>query len=55
MITIVFDIRAGYFNWIFATHPDSRTIQAILLVLNKRSFFFHREWIDVGNSKDTVA
>jgi hypothetical protein len=40
----------GFFNEIFATHPDSKIIQTILLlllammiVLNNRSFFFRRE------------
>jgi hypothetical protein len=47
-------ITAGYFNEIFATNPDSKIIQTILLlvlalaiVLNERSFFFQREMIRV--------
>ena len=47
LIVTVFHITAGYFNEIFATHPDSKIIQTILLlalataiVLNNRSFFF---------------
>ena len=47
VVTIVFHITAVYFNEIFATHPDSKIIQTILLlvvstvvVLNNRSFFF---------------
>ncbi|MBI4681084.1 MAG: iron-sulfur cluster assembly scaffold protein [Nitrospirae bacterium] len=54
VITIVFHITAGFFNEIFATHPDSKIIQTILLlvltttiVLNERSFFFQRKIIDV--------
>lgn len=46
-VTILFHITAGYFNEIFATHPDSKVIQtAILLVfitiviLRDRDFFF---------------
>ena len=49
LITIVFHITAVYFNEIFATHPDSKVIQTVLLlvlatlvVLNNRAFFFHR-------------
>lgn len=50
VIAIVFHITAGYFNEIFATHPDSKIIQTILLlvlaitiVVNDRSFFFERK------------
>ena len=50
VICIVFHITAGYFNEIFATHPDSKIIQTILLlvlataiVVNDRGFFFRRE------------
>lgn len=50
VIAIIFHITAGYFNEIFATHPDSKTIQTIILlvlaaaiVLNERSFFFQKE------------
>jgi hypothetical protein len=50
VITIVFHITAGFFNEIFATHPDSKIIQtslllvlAMMLVLNNRSFFFQQE------------
>ncbi|MDH3355064.1 MAG: CPBP family intramembrane metalloprotease [Chromatiales bacterium] len=58
VITIVFHITAGYFNEIFSTHPDSKIIQTILLlvlatiiVLNNRSFFFQREVIGIEGSK----
>lgn len=50
IIPIVFHITAGYFNEIFDTHPDSKVIQTILLlilatiiVLKDRSFFFRRD------------
>lgn len=50
VITIIFHITAGYFNEIFATHPDSKIIQTVVLlalataiVLNDRIFFFRRE------------
>jgi len=59
VIVIVFHITAGYFNEIFATHPDSKVIQTILLlvlatmiVLNNRRFFFQRELIGIEDSKD---
>lgn len=44
---IIFHITAGYFNEIFATHPDSKVIQtglltvlAIYIVLKEKSLFF---------------
>jgi len=50
----VFHITAGYFNEIFATHPDSKIIQTILLLVlaatimvNDRGFFFRREIMSV--------
>ena len=50
VIVIIFHITAGYFNEIFATHPDSKIIQTILLlvlataiVMKERSFFFRKE------------
>ena len=49
LVAIVFHITAGYFNEIFATHPDSKCIQTVLLlvlaaivVARERSFFFKR-------------
>lgn len=49
-LTVIFHITAGFFNEIFATHPDSKIIQTILLlllatviVLNDRAFFFDKE------------
>lgn len=50
IIVTIFHITAGFFNEIFATHPDSKIIQTILLlilttliVLNNRNFFFQME------------
>lgn len=52
-VAIVFHITAGFFNEIFATHPDSKVIQtfllltlSIILILHDRKFFFQREFID---------
>ena len=49
LIACVFHVTAGYFNEIFATHPDSKVIQTGLLVLlsafvvlRERRFFFDR-------------
>ena len=50
VIPIIFHISAVYFNEIFATHPDSKIIQTILLlilaavlILRERDFFFKRD------------
>ena len=50
IIVIVFHITAGFFNEIFATHPDSKIIQTVLLlvlttiiVLNNLNFFFFKK------------
>jgi len=52
LVAIVFHITAGYFNEIFATHPDSKIIQTVLLlilaaiiVLKEEDFFFKREFL----------
>ena len=49
LVAIVFHITAGYFNEIFATHPDSKCIQTVLLLIfasivvaRNRSFFFDK-------------
>ncbi len=49
-VPIVFHITAGYFNEIFATHPDSKIIQtvillifAIILLIREKNFFFKTE------------
>ena len=59
VIVTIFHITAGFFNEIFATHPDSKIIQTILLlvlttviVLNNRSFFFQRDVIGIECTKD---
>ena len=51
LVAIVFHITAVYFNEIFATHPDSKVIQTILLlilaavlVIRDRDFFFGRQY-----------
>ena len=51
IVPIIFHITAGYFNEIFATHPDSKVIQTFLLilfalwiVLNDKAFFFKKEY-----------
>lgn len=50
MVPIVFHISAGFFNEIFMTHPDSKIIQTLLLliltvfiVFKERDFFFKRD------------
>ncbi|MBN1397755.1 MAG: CPBP family intramembrane metalloprotease [Bacteroidetes bacterium] len=52
LVAIVFHITAGYFNEIFATHPDSKIIQTILLlafafilIIKERKFFFQKKFI----------
>jgi len=49
LVATIFHITAGYFNEIFSTHPDSKCIQTILLlivsiivVLKDRQLFFKR-------------
>jgi membrane protease YdiL (CAAX protease family) len=51
LVAIVFHITAGCFNELFATHPDSKIIQTVLLLilsvgvlLKERDFFFGREY-----------
>lgn len=50
LVPIIFHITAGYFNEIFATHPDSKVIQTILLLIiaviivtREKHFFFTKE------------
>ena len=52
-VTIIFHITAGFFNEIFATHPDSKVIQTVLLlilavflVIREKDFFFNRKLPD---------
>lgn len=56
LVAIVFHITAGYFNEIFATHPDSKIIQtglllvlAAMIVVRERDFFFRRELAATGD------
>ena len=49
LVAIIFHITAGYFNEIFATHPDSKCIQTVLLlivsaviVVKEHRLFFNR-------------
>ncbi len=53
IIPIVFHISAGYFNEIFATHPDSKVIQTVLLLVfaiwivwNEKDFFFNKNYVE---------
>jgi len=53
LVAIIFHITAGYFNEIFATHPDSKIIQTVLLIviafiiiLKEKNFFFKAELIE---------
>ncbi len=53
LVPIIFHITAGYFNEIFATHPDSKIIQTVLLlvlaffiVLREKNFFFKAEFVE---------
>ncbi len=57
VVATVFHITAGFFNEIFATHPDSKIIQTVLLlalttviILKEKDFFFRRELagVEVG-------
>lgn len=50
IVTIIFHITAGFFNELFAPHPDSKIIQTILLlvlsiiiVIKERKLFFGKE------------
>jgi membrane protease YdiL (CAAX protease family) len=52
LVAVVFHIAAGYFNEIFATHPDSKCIQTVILlivsarvVIKERDLFFRKEII----------
>ncbi len=50
LVAIIFHITAGYFNEIFATHPDSKIIQTIILLIfsvylisKEKGLFFNKE------------
>jgi len=52
LVAIVFHISAGLFNEMFSTHPDTKIIQTVLLliftiyiVIRERKFFFQREYL----------
>lgn len=56
-VAIVFHITAGCFNEMFATHPDSKVIQTVLLTLlslyllyRDRDFFFQRGFQEATQS-----
>jgi hypothetical protein len=58
VVAIVFHITAVYFNEIFATHPDSKIIQTMLLlllttvlVLVDKDFFFRRSFAGIGGAE----
>ncbi len=49
VVPIIFHITAGYFNEIFATHPDSKIIQSVILliiatfiVIREKIFFYEK-------------
>lgn len=53
LVAILFHITAGFFNEIFATHPDTKIIQSLLLltltaflIWREPKFFFSREYIE---------
>ena len=53
LIAIIFHVTAGFFNEIFATHPDSKVIQtvlllvlAIFLMIREPDFFFRRKTME---------
>ncbi len=55
IVPVIFHITAGYFNEIFNTHPDSKIIQTILLlifaaviVVKEKDFFFNRELVQMS-------
>jgi hypothetical protein len=59
LVAVVFHITAVYFNEIFATNPDSKIIQTVLLlilaaiiVFKEQDFFFRRKLVGVDLPKD---
>ncbi|MBF0381958.1 MAG: CPBP family intramembrane metalloprotease [Magnetococcales bacterium] len=55
IVPIIFHITAGYFNEIFATHPDSKVIQtailivvAVIIVVKNRPYFFTNRFDVMG-------
>lgn len=62
LITCVFHITAGYFNELFATHPDTKVIQtgllalvAAFLILREPQFFLRRESRDFSAHRPSPA
>jgi len=61
LVPIIFHITAGLFNEMFLTHPDSKVIQTILLlvlsiylVCKDRDFFFNREIETIATSPTPI-
>ncbi len=59
LVAIVFHITAGFFNEIFATNPDSKIIQTVLLlilatyvVIKEKKFFFQKEYYQYETVKE---
>ncbi len=53
LVVTIFHISAGFFNEIFATHPDSKVIQTVLLsvlaffiIMKDKDFFFKTKFVD---------
>ena len=53
MVAVIFHVTAGFFNEIFATHPDSKLIQTLLLlslsivlIYKEPKFFFSRQYTE---------
>lgn len=62
LVPVVFHITAGFFNEIFATHPDSKIIQTVLLcafsvfiVVREREFFFGRALASKGGGSGSAV
>lgn len=56
LVAIIFHITAGFFNEIFATHPDSKVIQTVLLLMlsaiiiwEEKDFFFKLKYNEIFN------
>lgn len=61
LVAIVFHLTAGFFNEIFATHPDSKVIQTLLLlllsiflVIRERDFFFRKDYPESTGSVTVI-
>jgi len=56
LLPVIFHITAVYFNEIFATHPDSKIIQTLLLailagylIIKDKKFFFSKDLSQIKN------